>query len=266
VASAPLASNWLEPGSNRATSGPNVSPCPLDSIIRVVVLYGQNRRVRQGVTEINKAAGAKAKAGGNGRGGRPARREHDDDEPTRDRIFRIATELFARNGFDATGVQELSEAVGLGRGALYYHIKSKEDLLFSICTALLDNMLEEAVEISESDLPVEVRIHRLAEVLVRDLADKRDAWTVSLSELRALPPAKRRTVIARRDRFEDVWSRLLGEGARDGILRPVDDVALRGILGLLNSTHLWIAEAGRMRPEEVADTYIDLIMEGLRPR
>jgi TetR/AcrR family transcriptional regulator, cholesterol catabolism regulator len=222
--------------------------------------------MRHDVSETNNATGSKTKAGVTGRGARPGSREQNGDEPTRDRIFRIATELFARNGFDATGVQELSEAVGLGRGALYYHIKSKEDLLFSICTALLDNMLEQAVEISDSDLPVDVRVHRLAEVLVRDLADKRDAWTVSLSELRALPPTKRRRVIALRDQFEDTWSRLLAEGARDGILRPVDDVALRGILGLLNSTHLWIAEAGRLRPEEVADTYIDLLMEGLRPR
>jgi AcrR family transcriptional regulator len=50
-------------------------------------------------------------------------------------IARIAARLFAAQGFHGTGINELAQEVGLGKGALYYHIKSKEDLLFEISTA-----------------------------------------------------------------------------------------------------------------------------------
>ena len=46
----------------------------------------------------------------------------------KERIRSKAAHLFARNGYHGTGVQEISEAVGLGRGALYHHIGSKEAL------------------------------------------------------------------------------------------------------------------------------------------
>ena len=49
---------------------------------------------------------------------------------TRERIIRTATTLFAANGYDATGIAELIAAAGVSRGAFYYHIDSKQTLLF----------------------------------------------------------------------------------------------------------------------------------------
>src|SRR4051812_15717846 len=65
------------------------------------------------------------------------------------RIRRKAAKLFAENGYDATGIQELSEAVGLGRGALYHHIGSKELLLFDIITQSVISVVQEAEAILE---------------------------------------------------------------------------------------------------------------------
>src|SRR5436309_3637837 len=50
----------------------------------------------------------------------------------REEILQIAARLFAENGYHGTGIAELGEAVGLGKGALYHHIGSKEDLLYEI--------------------------------------------------------------------------------------------------------------------------------------
>jgi AcrR family transcriptional regulator len=58
------------------------------------------------------------------------------DEPggpsTRDRILEVALDLFTEQGFDKTSLREISEGVGVTKAALYYHFRSKEEILSSL--------------------------------------------------------------------------------------------------------------------------------------
>lgn len=179
------------------------------------------------------------------------------------RVRRISAELFAARGFDATGVQELSDAIGLGRGALYYHIKSKQALLFSITMEHLEAALARAQEIAAMDADVEARLGLLTDALFRDLAENRAAWTVSLRDWLALEPADRAVVIARRDAYELIWQNLFDEGEAAGRLRSVSPLLRRGILGLFNSSHLWLDAHGRLTPEQVGAQYLELVLSGI---
>ena len=53
-------------------------------------------------------------------------------DDTRSRIQEIALELFAEKGYDATSLREISERLGFTKAALYYHFKSKEEIVESI--------------------------------------------------------------------------------------------------------------------------------------
>src|SRR5687768_3279860 len=44
-------------------------------------------------------------------------------------IFDQATRLFAQRGYAGTSIQDIADAVGLTRPALYHYVKSKDDLL-----------------------------------------------------------------------------------------------------------------------------------------
>jgi AcrR family transcriptional regulator len=48
--------------------------------------------------------------------------------PSRDRIVRAATELFAERGYDATSTRAIAEAVGLNIATVAYHVGGKPDL------------------------------------------------------------------------------------------------------------------------------------------
>ncbi|MGC1185142.1 MAG: TetR/AcrR family transcriptional regulator [Candidatus Dormiibacterota bacterium] len=56
------------------------------------------------------------------------------DEPssTRDRIMEAAIDLFTEQGFDKTSLREVADRVGVTKAALYYHFRSKEELLSSL--------------------------------------------------------------------------------------------------------------------------------------
>jgi AcrR family transcriptional regulator len=53
-------------------------------------------------------------------------------EDTRARVLQAALELFAERGFAATSTRELSERLGFTKAALYYHFKTKDDLLAAL--------------------------------------------------------------------------------------------------------------------------------------
>ncbi|HEX2323476.1 MAG TPA: TetR/AcrR family transcriptional regulator [Streptosporangiaceae bacterium] len=51
---------------------------------------------------------------------------------TRARIQHIAVELFTEHGYEGTSLREIAEHLGVTKAALYYHFKSKEDIILSL--------------------------------------------------------------------------------------------------------------------------------------
>jgi AcrR family transcriptional regulator len=64
----------------------------------------------------------------------------DDAAPTRGRILETALELFAAQGFAATTTRELSERMGFTKAALYYHFRSKDDLLRALVEPVIGEL------------------------------------------------------------------------------------------------------------------------------
>jgi AcrR family transcriptional regulator len=64
---------------------------------------------------------------------------------TRARVQKIALELFAEQGYEKTSLREIAERLGVTKAALYYHFKSKEDIVHSFTDdyfAEIDALLE----------------------------------------------------------------------------------------------------------------------------
>lgn len=186
-----------------------------------------------------------------------------DDETTGERVLRVATDLFAQRGFDATSVAELAEATGLGKGALYYHIKSKQDLLLRIATKLLGRAIDNAHEIVERDAPVPDRLAALSEYLVADLMANRSEWITSMRDWTSLDDEGRRAIIQLRDHYESIWQRLFDEGAELGITRRVDPTLRKAIIGMFTSLHNWLAPDGALSAAEISTTYLDFVLHGV---
>ena len=64
-------------------------------------------------------------------GGTPAADAPAEPAGTRERILDIALDLFVDQGFDKTSLREIAERLGVTKAALYYHFKSKEDIVHS---------------------------------------------------------------------------------------------------------------------------------------
>ena len=68
---------------------------------------------------------------------------------TRSRVQKVALELFAEQGYEKTSLREIAERLGVTKAALYYHFKSKEDIVHSFTDdyfSELDALVEWAKE------------------------------------------------------------------------------------------------------------------------
>lgn len=185
---------------------------------------------------------------------------------SRQRILEAVTELFVQRGYHGTGVQEISKVTGLGRGALYYHIGSKEQILFDISMSLLEDAKNATLPFAVAADPPAVKFRNVARALLRHHATHGAGWLVAIQESRFLSDEHRVEVLAERQRFEDIWRAILDEGAAAGEWRRVDAVDVRGILGMFNYAARWVRLDGKLSPEQIADRYVDMLVEGLAGR
>jgi AcrR family transcriptional regulator len=80
-------------------------------------------------------------------------------EERKNEILDAADMLFTQRGFDGTSTNDILEAVGIARGTLYYHFKSKEDIMDSLIDRYSTGLLTRAKEIAgDKSIPVYERI------------------------------------------------------------------------------------------------------------
>jgi AcrR family transcriptional regulator len=92
----------------------------------------------------------------------------DDTPGTRERIQGVALELFTEQGYEATSLREIAERLGVTKAALYYHFKTKEDIVASLVDRQVANLNELLSWVQGQPRSVETRrefVRRYAEQL-----------------------------------------------------------------------------------------------------
>lgn len=178
--------------------------------------------------------------------------------PQRERILKIAAQLFARVGYHAVGMSDLQEAVKLGRGALYHHIKSKEDLLFDISREYIRDLAQSALQIrAETPDPIEC-VDRLGRYLVQKIASHQAELTVCFREVQSLTAERHAEVMHWHAQYERVWRDTLVDGAETGQFGAYDPIVLKGVLGMYFYSYLWMKPDRAHGPEVIANRLNEL--------
>ncbi|MFF0490393.1 TetR/AcrR family transcriptional regulator [Nocardia sp. NPDC004068] len=184
-------------------------------------------------------------------------------EQTRWRITRVAVDLFATKGFHGTGVAEIGDRADVQRGALYYHIGSKEELLFQILRGYTEVMLAEASEIEASDADPIAKLRKLIHSHVRLIIEHRQEVAIQLRDVSALTGERADDLQDLRDRVQERWQRVIDAGHGEGLLRTADHVVTNSVLGMLNSVTLWYRPGGGRTPEEIGDIVATTVLDGM---
>lgn len=83
-------------------------------------------------------------------------------EERKNEIIDAADELFSQKGYDGTSTNDIIEKVGIARGTLYHHFKSKEDIMDALIERYSNRLLGAAQEIAaDKSIPVVERLIRV---------------------------------------------------------------------------------------------------------
>jgi TetR/AcrR family transcriptional regulator, cholesterol catabolism regulator len=189
-------------------------------------------------------------------------------ELRRQEVINTTAGVFAERGYQATSIDDLVTATGLTRGGLYHYTASKQELLFGILDELIEPLLERARSIVSTPAPPETHLRHVTRVWLNHIASHRDHMIVFNQERGILErdPRWERVRNARRS-FEEILEGILRRGQEDGSFTMRDpQLALLALLGAVNYTPQWFASSGRLQPEEIADAYCDVLLDGIRPR
>jgi AcrR family transcriptional regulator len=85
---------------------------------------------------------------------------------TRSRVQQVALELFAEQGYEKTSLREIAERLGVTKAALYYHFKSKEDIVHSFTDDHFA-MIDELIDWARAQPPGEETKHEILDRYVR---------------------------------------------------------------------------------------------------
>ena len=112
----------------------------------------------------------------------------------RDAIVDTSAQVFARRGYHATGIAELCEVNGFGKGAFYYYIGSKEELLAAIHDRVMDEVMLGADRVAEAGGSPSAQLAMLGDELLDVIHRYPDHVWVFLHEFPALTARTRRAV------------------------------------------------------------------------
>jgi AcrR family transcriptional regulator len=182
-------------------------------------------------------------------------------------VIATCARVFAERGYQATSMQDLTQATGLAAGGLYHYIGSKEGLLLRICDELLEPLLVRARAIVAREAPATDHLHELLRAWLAHVESHRHHMLVFAQERHVIEREPRwREVRRQRKAFEKILDDVLARGEQDGTMAFHDrGLALRALLGMVNHTPQWLRPRGRLSAEQIADGYCDLLLKAGRP-
>src|SRR5580698_7953660 len=188
--------------------------------------------------------------------------------PVKERLLRVATRLFARHGFEGTSVQDIVDAAGVTKGAMYHYYGSKDDLLYEVYHQVLTMQTSHLDEISAGPGTAEERLRAAAADVVSTSLDNLDDMIVFFRSLHMLPDDKQSQVRCERRLYHDKFKALVDEGVASGTFRSdiSSDIVVHYFLSVVNQLGSWYKPDGSLSPGQVAELFTELLIGGLASR
>jgi AcrR family transcriptional regulator len=180
-------------------------------------------------------------------------------------VLDSAANIFFAKGFHATSIEDVARDVGMLKGSLYYYIKSKDDLLFQLLLAgIEDGDAYIAEHIDPQRDPLE-QLERAIQAQIDYIIQHRVPFGLFLHEFDSLSGKRQQKLISVMSRYNSRFVDLVRRGQEQGKLMAGEPwIVVNGILGMCNWLYRWYGKDHVTDPEEVKKVFLGMILEGIR--
>lgn len=179
----------------------------------------------------------------------------------REQILARAAELFARQGYTATSMNQVALACGVSKPSLYHYVRDKYQLLVEIAEGHVDKLKELATQ--PRALAPEARVRAMIDSFLDVYAEAQAAHRVLTEDVKFLEAADRqrvldgqRTVVAA---FADAIVATRPELRAADLDRPLTML----LFGMMNWMFTWLQPGGKLTHAALAPIVADLFFGGV---
>jgi AcrR family transcriptional regulator len=179
-------------------------------------------------------------------------------------IIDAAARVFREKGYDGATLRDIAKEAGLLPGSLYYHFRSKEELLRLIVEQPIRDLhahLEEIVA-SEASPAQKLALALAAQLRAFDMHYPYLFVHIhNVLRVDTMHPDMQK----RAKRYQEFWQQILTQGVKMGEFPPDLDVKVTAfaIIGMCNWMHRWYRRDGRLSIEEITQQFSRLVLAGL---
>jgi AcrR family transcriptional regulator len=184
----------------------------------------------------------------------------------RDAVILAAARAFRERGYHNTSLDDLAASLKVTKPTLYLYVPSKEAILFECFRAGLAQIQATLKECESAAGPARERlfafIRGYAAAIVGDFG-----WCMLRAEDQHLGAAMSRRIKLLKAGIDKRMRALIDAGVADGSIRRCDTrMTAFALAGALNWMGHWYREDASLKPNEIADRFIDVFNHGLRGR
>lgn len=178
-------------------------------------------------------------------------------------IVRTAAICFAKNGVDATSIDQVAQEMGASKGKVYHHFKSKGELLLAVRKQSIVSVLSRVKPIADTPAPTTQRFLAMSHAHVMGVLADLPYHRVVVENLRAglqadLPPHERDLlddIKFMQAGYEDLFRDVIAAGQKDtSFAQQSVSITVNSVIVLLNAPIFWY----QPRPEDTEATHAEI--------
>ncbi|HMA59130.1 MAG TPA: TetR/AcrR family transcriptional regulator [Halanaerobiales bacterium] len=188
-------------------------------------------------------------------------------EDTRTTIMETAIKLFADKGFSDTSMSKIANQADVGKGTIYWHFESKEDLFLSIIEEKGKSYFNQVLKLGKSDMKPADIIYKYIRDRIEFIENNYDVARMLISNTDVINRDFKDTMEKRHKQMVQVLENTIQKGIEKGTFRAgkSDEYALM-IINTTNSAHNNFSCGIKGDIETRTKKIYDFIMHGLDRR
>lgn len=178
-------------------------------------------------------------------------------------ILQGATQLFARHGYASTSMNQVADACGLSKAALYHYFRDKDAMLVSITEEHVLHLRAIVDDVVAQPLPPAERLRELILRFVKAYAGAQQAHRVLTEDTRFLAAADRDRVLAHERHLVQAFASAVQAHRPDLQGTPLAKPLTMLLFGMINWMFTWLQQDGELTHDAMAPIVVDLFLGGL---
>jgi AcrR family transcriptional regulator len=180
-------------------------------------------------------------------------------------ILKKAAQMFREKGFAATSMRDLAETVGIEAASLYNHIRSKNEMLESICFDVANRFTIFMDELESGNQGSIKKIDTLLRFHIKQMIETFEEVIVCDREWKHLDEPYLSNFHNQRRSYRKRFAAIIEEGIAKNEIKRIDaPTAVLIMLHSVNGIESWHRSTAKINAKELEDNMVLIMIDGLR--